>query len=123
MATNRRPIRLGEQILRDISVKMEQELSERVPGLVTFTRVRMSNDLKHATIYYSVLEKSEGDRNKVADYLEREKNHIRHLVGEELRVRYIPEFAFKFDPSIEEGIRIQQLLDEIKSGTKDTQHE
>ena len=123
MTANRRPVRLGEQILRDISVKMEQELSENVPGLVTFTRVRMSNDLKHATIYYSVLEKSEGDRDRVSEYLEREKGHIRRVVGSELRVRYIPEFTFKFDPSIEEGIRIQQLLDEIKSDTEDTEQD
>ncbi len=123
MSANRRPVRLGEQILRDISVKMEQELSENVSGLVTFTRVRLSNDLKHATIYYSVLEKAEGDREQVGDYLEREKGHIRRVVGGELRVRYIPEFAFKFDPSIEEGIRIQQLLDEIKSETEDPEQE
>lgn len=118
MASGHRPSRLGEQILRDISTLMEGELAEKVPGLVTFTRVRLSKDLRYATVYYSVLGK-EGDRDFAANYLEREKKKIRHKVGSNLRVRYIPEFVFKYDPSIEEGIRIEQLLNEIKSDTQD----
>ncbi|HOD67704.1 MAG TPA: 30S ribosome-binding factor RbfA [candidate division Zixibacteria bacterium] len=114
MADNRRQSRMGEQILRDISTMLEEELAEKVPGMVTFTRVRLTEDLRYATVYYSVLGK-DGDREKVADYLEREKRRIRKMVGAGLRMRFIPEFAFKFDPSIEESIRIQQLLDEIKS--------
>ena len=117
MADNRRTSRLAEQILRDISTKMEGELAERLTGMVTFTRVRLSNDLRYATVYYSVLGE-EDDREETAAYLERNKNRIRKLVGSELRIRYIPEFTFKFDPSIEESIRIQQLLDEIKSDTE-----
>ena len=114
MADSRRPSRLGEQMLRDISTIMDAELSEKVPGLVTFTRVNLTKDLRYATIYYSVLG-SPADRDQVAGYLEREKKRIRYLVGGEMRVRYIPELTFKFDPSIEEGIRIEKLLNEIKS--------
>ena len=110
----RRSSRLGGQILRDISTLMEVELAERLSGLVTFTSVRLTDDLKYATIYYSVLGEEES-RVKVADYFERRKKRIRHLVGKNLRMRYIPEFKFKYDPSIEEGMRIEQLLNEIKN--------
>jgi len=110
----RRSSRLGEQILRDISTLLEGELTERLSGMITFTNVRLTDDLKYATIYYSVLGENE-TRTKAADYFERQKKRIRHLVGKNLRMRYIPEFRFKFDPSVEEGLKIEKLLNEIKN--------
>jgi ribosome-binding factor A len=113
----KRANRLAEQILRDLSNLMENELAALGAGMVTFTHVKLSDDLRYATAYYSVLGK-ENDRQVIADYLENEKKHIRHNVGSNLRLRYIPEFTFKYDSSIEEGIRIEQLLNEIKSNPK-----
>jgi len=110
----KRSTRVGEQILRDISALMQTEVSDQLPGMVTFTHVRVSDDLRYATVYYSVLGK-DSDRETVAGYLAHEKKHIQHLIGRNLHIRRIPELTFKYDPSIEEGIRIQQLLDEIKS--------
>ena len=115
----KRSTRLAEQILRDLSRLMENELADLGSGMVTFTHVRVSGDLRYATAYYSVLGK-ENDRHVIADYLEREKKHIRHLLGSALHIRYIPELTFKYDPSVEEGIRIEQLLNEIKSNSKES---
>ncbi|MEW5994646.1 MAG: 30S ribosome-binding factor RbfA, partial [Candidatus Zixiibacteriota bacterium] len=106
-------VRVGEQILRDISSMMQTELADRSVGMVTFTYVKVSDDLRFATAYYSVLGK-QSDREAAAQYLERERKRIQHVVGRNLGIRRIPELAFKYDPSIEDGIRIQQLLDEIK---------
>lgn len=117
MADERRRARVEGQIHRDISTMLEAELAEKVSGMVTFTRVRLTNDLRFATVYYSVLGK-ESERDQAAAYLDREKWRIRRMVGSGLRMRFIPEFTFKYDPSIEESIRIQQLLDEIKDDRK-----
>jgi ribosome-binding factor A len=101
-------------MLRDISQIMEQELAEQFPGMVTFTRVKLTDDLHYARVYYSYL--GDGDtRPGLEEYLARERGRIRSLVGKNLRVRNIPELDFRFDPSIEEGIRIEQLLNEIKN--------
>jgi ribosome-binding factor A len=113
----KRSTRLAEQILRDLSQLMERELADLHAGMVTFTHVKVSDDLRYARAYYSVLGE-EKDRQVVAAYLEREKKHIRHLLGSTMRIRYIPELTFKYDPTIEEGIRIEQLLNEIKSSSK-----
>lgn len=118
MKQYKRSDRLAEQILRDVSELTARDIRENVPGMVTFTHVRLSDDLKYATVFYSYLGDQEG-RAIVDDYLLREAKHIRMLVGRNLRVRSIPEFRFKFDPSIEEGIRIEQLLNEIKNERKD----
>lgn len=108
-----RSTRLGEQILRDVSELLDVELKEQLPGLVTFTYVKLTRDLRYATVYYSYLGKLE-DRTRIEVYLDRERRRIRAMIGRGLRLRHIPEFSFKFDPSVEEGMRIEQLLNEIK---------
>jgi ribosome-binding factor A len=119
MRQYKRSQRLSVQILRDISELLEPELPGVVPGLVTFTKVKLSDDLRYAKVYFSYLGE-EANKERVTDYLNREKKRIRTDVGRKLRVRHIPEIEFRFDPSIEEGIRIEQLLNEIKGeGNKD----
>jgi ribosome-binding factor A len=81
--------------------------------MVTFTRVRLTDDLRYAKAYYSFLGSDE-DRDKVEAFFAREAKRIRSQVGRGLHVRHIPELSFHFDPSVEEGIRIEQLLNEIK---------
>ncbi len=110
----KRSQRLGQQMHRDISQLMERELSELTRGMLTFTRVKLSDDLRYATVYYSFLGTPE-DQTKVEEYLVRHNGRIRSQVGKSMRVRNIPELTFKFDPSVEEGLRIEQLLNEIKS--------
>jgi len=110
----KRSDRLSEQILRDVSVLLEQDLAELGAGLVTFTKVKLSDDLRYATVYYSSL----GDdtkRLRVKRYLDNESKRVRQAIGRQLSIRHIPEFTFKFDPSIEHSVRIEQLLNEIKS--------
>ena len=54
-------------------------------------------------------------RESVDKFLNQEVGRIRKHVGGPLRIRHIPEFKFQFDPSVEEGMRIEQLLNEIKN--------
>ena len=115
----KRSRRIGEQILRDISTQFDRELSERLGTLLTFTHVKVSDDLRYATVYYSFLGTTP-DKEQVQNLLESQSKRIRHDIGKGLSMRHIPEFAFKFDPSIAEGIRIEQLLNEIKKD--DEQH-
>jgi len=110
--------RLSEQIKRDVATVMESEYAARLGGMVTFTHVKLSSDLRYATVFYSVLGDDEA-RRRVEELLLRENGRIRHMVGANLRVKHIPEFRFKFDDSIEHGIRIEQLLNEIKDNDRE----
>ena len=114
----KRSVRIGEQILRDISGFMETDLRSQSPSMVTFTHVKVSDDLRYATVYYSCLG-DEDARDRTADFLEREKKHLRALLGSNMQIRRVPELTFKFDSSLAEGIRIEQLLNEIKSESKE----
>lgn len=109
--------RLGEQILRDVSTLVPQEFNSSVATFINFTRARMSNDLKYVTIYWSIL----GDDLKKAEatsFLENQNKKIRHLLAGQLKLRVLPELIFKFDPSIAESIRLEQLFNEIRSSSR-----
>jgi ribosome-binding factor A len=116
----KRSDRLAVQIQRDISQVLETELMDQIPGMVTITQVKLSDDLSYAKVYYSCLG-NDSDRVRAEEFLTAERKHIRSLVGRNLRIRHIPEIDFKFDPSIEQGARIEQLLEEIKKERGDKQ--
>ena len=114
----KRSERLSGQMLREISTLLDSELADISRGMLTFTRVKLSDDLRYAKIYYSFLGDDES-RERVENYLFGEKKRIRAMIGKNLHVRHIPEIEFKFDPSIEEGVRIEKLLNEINREKKD----
>ena len=114
----KRSQRLGVQIQRDISSLLQTELAGQVPGMVTLTHVKLSDDLRYARCFYSYLGKPE-DLTLVDEFFTREGKHIRSRIGQNLHIRHIPELSFKFDPSVEHGARIEQLLEEINKERRD----
>lgn len=109
--------RLGGQILKDTSEYMDKVLSEKIEGLITFTSVKLSKDLRYVTLYYSYLGPDD-KRESVDNFINSRKKEIRKHVGQFIRTRHIPEFTFKFDPSVEEGLKIERLLTEIADDRK-----
>ncbi|UCD94110.1 MAG: 30S ribosome-binding factor RbfA [Candidatus Zixiibacteriota bacterium] len=118
MKQYRRSERVRSQMLRDVQTLLEHEFAANLNTMVTFTDVKVSEDLRYATIYYSVLG---GDKAKkeVSEYLSRARSRIRSQIGRLLSIRHTPEIKFKFDPTIEKGIRIQKLLDDISRSDGD----
>lgn len=115
----KRSDRLAEQIRRVVSTVLEFELAELGIGMVTFTSVRMTDQLRQARVFYSFLG-PEDKRDQLQNYLTGHRKRIRSDVGRELHIRHIPELEFKFDPSVEEGIRIELLLNQIKDKRDDS---
>jgi ribosome-binding factor A len=108
----KRSDRVAEEIRRIASEVWDSEMASRLPGMVTFTRCDLSGDLRYAKLYYSYLG-TPTDRERLDNFLIHNTKKMRRLIGSNLRIRHIPELAFKFDPSIEEGVRIEELLNEI----------
>ena len=109
----RRTDRLNAQMLRDISRLLDGELAEIAPGITTFTAVRLSSDLRYAKVYYSFLGDEKG-RQLIDDHLRQESGRIRSEIGRNLTIRHVPELTFRYDPSVEEGFRIEQLLNDVR---------
>jgi ribosome-binding factor A len=113
----KRTERVRNQILRDVRQLLDQELAGKLKGMVTFIDVEISSDLRYATIFYSVLG-DDKDRLKAANYLSKIRGRVQGQLGRMLRIRVIPEIRFRYDDSIERGIRIQKLLNQIEDEKK-----
>jgi len=104
--------RVRSQMLRDVRMLLEQECASNLDAMVTFTDVELSGDLRYATIFYSVLGE-EKSKQKAFSYLNKISKRVQARLGNLLRIKNTPEIKFKFDPSIENGMKIEKLLNEI----------
>lgn len=112
MLAGDRSHRVGDQILRELSDLLLRKLRDpRLKG-VTLTDVRMSKDLRHAYVYYSLLGQDEQKKQAQAGF-ESAKGFIRREIGERVHLRYIPDIQFKYDMSLEYGQKMERLLEKI----------
>ncbi len=111
-----RPTRVGEMIRMEISNLLIRGLRDPRIGLATVTEVKMTSDLKQARVYVSVLGGLEERKNTLAG-LNRAASHIRHEIGSQLRLRNTPELSFVYDSSIEQGARIEELLQQAHASS------
>jgi len=90
---------------------------------VTITDVEMPPDLQSARVYFSCLGE-EADRELALAALDRAAGYLRGEVTRRCRLRYAPELHFLFDPTIERGARIEELLAQVRATTPpDTEEE
>lgn len=109
----RRAVRVGDLLQREISNIVETELKDPRIGFLTITKVDLSDDLKLAHVYYSVLGTGE-EKEKSAEGLRSAKGFIKKLLGERTRLKYLPDILFVFDDSFEKGQQIQSILEKLK---------
>jgi ribosome-binding factor A len=105
--------RLASQMLKEISDIVANELKDRPPAMITFTRAEVTRDLKFAKVHFSVYGE-EGMIDKCTEYLRRHAGVIRHLIGRRMRIRALPEVSFHYDASTENVMRINEILEQLK---------
>ncbi|MCK5427377.1 MAG: 30S ribosome-binding factor RbfA, partial [Thermodesulfovibrionia bacterium] len=84
-------------------------------GFITVTEARVSNDLRHAKIFFSVLEDEKKDES--LKILISSARFIRSELAQRVKIKFIPELVFKLDASIEYSAKINKMLNNIKSST------
>ncbi len=104
---------------RRVNEAIRQVLSDAVPtlkdpriGFVTVTGVRVTTDLKQAIVWVSVLG-SAGDRDRTLEGLQAAHGVLQSRVARELGLRRTPVLTFEYDPSVERGVRLTQMIDEL----------
>ncbi len=113
----RRPDKVGGVIKKEISQMLLREIKDPRIGFVTITRVKVSKDLRFVKVYFSVL----GDQSARKDSLRglnSATGFMRRKLGRRLRLRYVPDIAFRFDPSLEHMGRLAELIQEIHEDGK-----
>jgi ribosome-binding factor A len=111
--SNRRPARVAEMIRTEISEILLYSMRDPRLGLVTVTDVKISPDLKQARVYVSVLGSADERKTSLA-VLNSAAPHLRHELGSRARLRVVPDLSFHYDPSIEYGAHIEELIQQIK---------
>jgi ribosome-binding factor A len=114
----RRPERVAEMVLRELSQLLVRDLKDpRLRG-ITLTRVKMSDDLRHGKVFFSHLEGSAQAPESIKGFRSA-SGFIRRHIGRSLQLRYTPELDFEFDPGIENAARIEELLRANRPREKD----
>jgi ribosome-binding factor A len=108
---NERMRRVNEAV-REVVSQGVGELKDPRIGFVTVTGVETSPDLRHARVFVSVLG-SDAKRAKTLDGLAAAHGVLQARVARELRMKRTPQLAFEYDPTVERGVRMTQLIDEL----------
>ncbi|MGI6449811.1 MAG: 30S ribosome-binding factor RbfA [Desulfitobacteriia bacterium] len=107
-----RPFRLAEAIKVEVSKIIHEDLKDPRLGFVTVTAVEVSEDLRYAKVFVSIMGQEPDVKNSM-EVLTRASGYFRSELGKILRLRYTPEISFKYDQSIEHGAHISKLLREV----------
>jgi ribosome-binding factor A len=98
--------------VREVLSEAVGELKDPRIGFVTVTDVETSPDLRQAVVYVSVLG-SERKRERSLDGLQAAHGVLQARIAHELRMKRTPQLTFEYDPSVERGVRMTQLIDEL----------
>jgi ribosome-binding factor A len=112
-------MRRVNEAVREVVSEAVGELKDPRIGFVTVTGVKTSPDLRHARVFVSVLG-SEAKRAKTLDGLAAAHGVLQARLARELRLKRTPQLAFEYDPTVERGVRMTQLIDEL---APDADHE
>jgi ribosome-binding factor A len=111
----KRSERIGELILAEIADLLTREIKDPRIGFVTFTRVEMSDDLRHAQVFVSSFG-AEPEKARTLQGLSSATGYIRRRLGRALHLRYTPELSFLLDGSLEHGAKIAQIIRQLHAG-------
>ena len=110
---------------RKVNEAIRQVLSDAIPtlkdpriGFVTITGVESASDFTQADVWVSVFG-GEKERRQTLSGLEAAHGVLQACIARELRLRRTPVLAFHYDPSVERGVRLTQMIDELAPGDAD----
>ena len=113
---SRRKERVAQALRREAGQIISEGLRDPRIGFVTVTKATISDDLRNATVYYSVLG-GEKAKDRAKHGLKSAHNFIRGLIGDRLKLRYTPQVSFKYDDSWEKQQEIEGTFQKLKDAS------
>ncbi len=116
-STGQRPLRVGEEVRHALAQILERgdlRDPDLVGAIVTITEVRMSPDIRNATVFVAPL--GGVDTAKIVAALMRAVPYLRRRIGEIVELRYVPNLRIEADTSFDYAERIGQKLSEVVEG-------
>ncbi len=104
--------RVAELIRRALADIIRDRLPDRGLGLLSITATEITRDLSRATVFITILGEEE-DQERATEILNEESRSLRHELSRTLNLRHTPEIEFRYDFSIERGVRLSRLIDDL----------
>jgi ribosome-binding factor A len=105
--------KISSQLREIVSEEVASLSDPRIQGLVTVTEVRVSPDLAHATVFYSVLAGEDEAAAHVG--LQSAAGRVQSAVGSQTRLKRTPRLHFERDPVVENAMNIEAALREVRA--------
>lgn len=106
--------RVGAQMQRELADLVRTGLNDPRFGMITIHEVAVARDFSHAKVYVTALGTELGHR-EIAKHLNEAAPMLRHELGQRIRIRSMPRLTFVYDESVERGIELHRLIDEVNS--------
>ena len=108
-----RQAKVQQLIKHEISDIITREFKDPRIGFVTITDVEVTGDMRHARVFISVLGNEE-DKKRNIKILTNASHFIRGSLAKRMEMKNTPEIEFKLDTTADQGIRIMELLEQVK---------
>lgn len=108
--------RVEMQLMRQIATLLEREIDDPRIKDVTVTHVNISKDLRHARIYFTVLDDSKAE--KITFALNHTVSYLRRRIGETLALRVVPELFFTYDEDLQKAQHLMDLINKLNPDEK-----
>ena len=105
----KRSERVAGSLRRELAQLIQLEVKDPGVGFVSLSDVEVSRDLAHAKVFITVFESDKADSSLKA--LKRAAGYLRRRLGQEMRIRSVPELHFFHDSSVETGQRMDSLIE------------
>ncbi len=109
----KRADRVRDVIRQVIGDALLKEINDPRLESVTITEVKVTDDLKQATVFFSAMGDPAREKKSLQGF-ESAAGYLKRKLGKELRLRYMPDLLFKVDHSFDYGSKIDQLIRTIK---------
>jgi len=107
--------RVNESV-RAVVAEAITDLKDPRIGIVTVTAVEVSPDLREGTVFISVLG-NERKRDATLAGLQSAHGYLQSRIARELELKRTPQLSFEYDPTVERGVRMTKLIDELVHDT------
>lgn len=113
----KRTDRIAEMIQRKLAQIIPVEIKDpRLKGFVTISAVKVSADLGHAKVYFTVFN---DDKQLMTNILNAAASYLRTALARSITLRTVPQLHFVYDESIEYGERLSRLIDDVNAPNPD----
>ena len=113
---DRRKRGLEKEISRIVGMTLLTEIkNDKIKNLVSIHKVELTKDGRYLDLTFSILDlKDNINKEKIAEDLNKLKGFFRKKIGSQLSIRFVPEVRIHLDDSVEYGVKIASILNEIK---------